>query len=333
MQEYVRAKGLRIVVIFEGRDAAGKGGVIKRIAERTNPRVCRVVALPRRRREKSNGSHSAMADFPRREIVCHARGTTARVERVRVLHRAPYWSSSICRVRVCAAALGDRGSVLFRSPTRQSAASRRACRSMRRCKLSHRLGREPAGSLLARRTNVTLQEIKVAPWDWCSRRQAPARRTESGPHLRRDRTRTSPAPLECRQRAEEAYYAAVGGQTSCPDLPTLRMSGSRSVIVSAAGPRVKLCLCASWCRFAARVRRAASQRAGFDESNRACGSAHGKAVGAALLGKRAPVIGSAAPRGHETASSSVVTGPMNGTSGPRCRASWRARHVASASST
>jgi polyphosphate kinase 2 len=46
MQEYVRAKGLKIVIIFEGRDAAGKGGVIKRIAERTNPRVCRVVALP-----------------------------------------------------------------------------------------------------------------------------------------------------------------------------------------------------------------------------------------------------------------------------------------------
>ena len=46
MQEYVRAKGPRVVVIFEGRDAAGKGGVIKRIAERTNPRVCRVVALP-----------------------------------------------------------------------------------------------------------------------------------------------------------------------------------------------------------------------------------------------------------------------------------------------
>src|SRR3954447_7616092 len=46
MQEYVRAKGLKIVVIFEGRDAAGKGGGIKRIAERTNPRACRVVALP-----------------------------------------------------------------------------------------------------------------------------------------------------------------------------------------------------------------------------------------------------------------------------------------------
>jgi polyphosphate kinase len=46
MQEYVKAKGLKIVVIFEGRDAAGKGGVIKRITERTNPRICRVVALP-----------------------------------------------------------------------------------------------------------------------------------------------------------------------------------------------------------------------------------------------------------------------------------------------
>src|SRR5207302_6853673 len=54
MQEYVRAKGLKIVVIFEGRDAAGKGGVIKRIGERTNPRVCRVAALPApTEREKS----------------------------------------------------------------------------------------------------------------------------------------------------------------------------------------------------------------------------------------------------------------------------------------
>ena len=45
LQEYIRAEGLKVVVIFEGRDAAGKGGVIKRIAERTSPRVCRVVAL------------------------------------------------------------------------------------------------------------------------------------------------------------------------------------------------------------------------------------------------------------------------------------------------
>ena len=46
LQEWVRTKGLKVVVIFEGRDAAGKGGVIKRITESLNPRICRVVALP-----------------------------------------------------------------------------------------------------------------------------------------------------------------------------------------------------------------------------------------------------------------------------------------------
>ncbi len=45
LQEWVRAKKLRVVVVFEGRDAAGKGGVIKTIAGCLNPRVCRVVAL------------------------------------------------------------------------------------------------------------------------------------------------------------------------------------------------------------------------------------------------------------------------------------------------
>ncbi len=45
LQEWVKAEGLKVVVIFEGRDAAGKGGVIKRITERLNPRVCRVAAL------------------------------------------------------------------------------------------------------------------------------------------------------------------------------------------------------------------------------------------------------------------------------------------------
>lgn len=45
LQEWIKQKGLRVVVLFEGRDAAGKGGVIKRITERLSPRVCRVVAL------------------------------------------------------------------------------------------------------------------------------------------------------------------------------------------------------------------------------------------------------------------------------------------------
>jgi polyphosphate kinase 2 len=46
LQEWVKHKGLRVVVVFEGRDAAGKGGVIKAITGRVSPRVFRVVALP-----------------------------------------------------------------------------------------------------------------------------------------------------------------------------------------------------------------------------------------------------------------------------------------------
>ena len=46
LQDWVVHKGLKIVVIFEGRDSAGKGGAIKRITQRLNPRVCRVAALP-----------------------------------------------------------------------------------------------------------------------------------------------------------------------------------------------------------------------------------------------------------------------------------------------
>lgn len=45
-QEWVRSRGLKVVCLFEGRDAAGKGGAIKRISECLNPRVCRIVALP-----------------------------------------------------------------------------------------------------------------------------------------------------------------------------------------------------------------------------------------------------------------------------------------------
>lgn len=45
LQEWVRTQGLKVVIIFEGRDASGKGGTIKRFTEPLNPRVCRVVAL------------------------------------------------------------------------------------------------------------------------------------------------------------------------------------------------------------------------------------------------------------------------------------------------
>jgi polyphosphate kinase 2 len=47
LQEWVRTEGARLVVVFEGRDAAGKGGTIKRVAEHLNPRVARIAALPK----------------------------------------------------------------------------------------------------------------------------------------------------------------------------------------------------------------------------------------------------------------------------------------------
>src|SRR3954452_13921974 len=46
LQEWVKAKGQRLIIVFEGRDAAGKGGTIKALTERVSPRVFRVIALP-----------------------------------------------------------------------------------------------------------------------------------------------------------------------------------------------------------------------------------------------------------------------------------------------
>jgi polyphosphate kinase 2 len=46
LQDWIKHAQMKVVVIFEGRDSAGKGGVIKRITQRLNPRICRVVALP-----------------------------------------------------------------------------------------------------------------------------------------------------------------------------------------------------------------------------------------------------------------------------------------------
>src|SRR5262245_63967209 len=54
MQEWVKEKGIKICIVFEGRDGAGKGGTIKAITERVSPRVFRVLALPApTEREKS----------------------------------------------------------------------------------------------------------------------------------------------------------------------------------------------------------------------------------------------------------------------------------------
>src|SRR5262244_365354 len=54
LQEWVKYKGLRVIIVFEGRDGAGKGGTIKAITKRVSPRVFRVIALPApTEREKS----------------------------------------------------------------------------------------------------------------------------------------------------------------------------------------------------------------------------------------------------------------------------------------
>ena len=87
LQEWVKYSGARIVVVFEGRDAAGKGGTIKRITERVSPRVFRVVALPAPNdREKSQlYTQRYMAHMPAAgEIVLFDRSwyNRAGVERV-----------------------------------------------------------------------------------------------------------------------------------------------------------------------------------------------------------------------------------------------------------
>ena len=46
LQDWVKQKGLRVIIVFEGRDAAGKGGTIRALTERVSPRVFRLVALP-----------------------------------------------------------------------------------------------------------------------------------------------------------------------------------------------------------------------------------------------------------------------------------------------
>jgi polyphosphate kinase len=87
LQEWVRLNGLRVAVIFEGRDAAGKGGVIKRITESLNPRICRVVALgtPTERERGQWYFQRYVAELPTRgEIVLFDRSwyNRAGVERV-----------------------------------------------------------------------------------------------------------------------------------------------------------------------------------------------------------------------------------------------------------
>jgi len=104
LQEWVKYKGLRAIVIFEGRDAAGKGGTIKAIMERVSPRVFRLVALPAPSdREKSQMYiQRYMQHFPaagevvifdrswyNRAVVEHVMGFCTRAQRDRFLELCP----------------------------------------------------------------------------------------------------------------------------------------------------------------------------------------------------------------------------------------------------
>ncbi|MQY10160.1 Polyphosphate:GDP phosphotransferase [Streptomyces sp. RB5] len=104
LQEWVRAEGARLVVVFEGRDAAGKGGTIKRVAEHLNPRVARIAALPApTERERTQwyfqryAAHLPAAGeivlFDRswynRAGVEHVMGFCTKEEHARFLHQCP----------------------------------------------------------------------------------------------------------------------------------------------------------------------------------------------------------------------------------------------------
>jgi polyphosphate kinase 2 (PPK2 family) len=81
LQDWVVHTGHKVVIIFEGRDAAGKGGVIKRIVQRLNPRVCRVAACRRRTTANApSGTSSATSRTcrpPAKSCCSTAAGTTA----------------------------------------------------------------------------------------------------------------------------------------------------------------------------------------------------------------------------------------------------------------
>jgi polyphosphate kinase len=104
VQEWVRAEGTRIVIIFEGRDAAGKGSTIKRVTQYLNPRVASIVALPApTEREQTqwyfqryvdhlpSGGHIVLLDrsWYNRAGVEHVMGFCTKEEYARFLHQAP----------------------------------------------------------------------------------------------------------------------------------------------------------------------------------------------------------------------------------------------------
>jgi polyphosphate kinase len=111
-QQWVRHKGLRVVAVFEGRDAAGKGGAIKRITECMNPRICRVVALsaPTEREKTQWYFQRYVAHLPaageialfdrswyNRAGVEHVMGFCTEAEYLEFLHSCPQFERMLVR--------------------------------------------------------------------------------------------------------------------------------------------------------------------------------------------------------------------------------------------
>lgn len=105
LQEWVRLQGLKVVVLFEGRDAAGKGGVIKRITDSLNPRICRVAALGTpTERERGQWYFRATSRICRRvaRSCCSiAAGTTARAWNASWGFARTTSTKSSCALRPC----------------------------------------------------------------------------------------------------------------------------------------------------------------------------------------------------------------------------------------
>jgi polyphosphate kinase 2 len=112
LQEWIRDQGLRVVVLFEGRDAAGKGGSIKRVTETLNPRICRVVALgtPTEREKTQWYFQRYVAHLPaagemvlfdrswyNRAGVEHVMGFCSETEYVEFMHSCPEFERMLIR--------------------------------------------------------------------------------------------------------------------------------------------------------------------------------------------------------------------------------------------
>ncbi|WP_329126986.1 polyphosphate kinase 2 [Streptomyces sp. NBC_01465] len=115
LQEWVRAEGARLVVVFEGRDAAGKGSTIKRVAEHLNPRIARIVALPKPTgRERTQWYFQRYVEhlpaageivlFDRswynRAGVEHVMGFCTKEEHQRFLHQCPQFERMLVEDRI-----------------------------------------------------------------------------------------------------------------------------------------------------------------------------------------------------------------------------------------